>query len=99
MRSIEVNPGEIFAVSDKVILMEEYEAVFRMAGMVGAKHDRLTYALTLSGRLNKQTKKADVTVLISPEDMVNMVTMMVGQVEWLEAVLDSAAKQAKRGGR
>ena len=97
MRRIEVNPGEIFAVSNKVILMEEYESVFVMGGKVGSKLDKLTYALTLTGKLNNQPKKADVTVLISPEDMINMTTTMMGQVDWLEAFLDHVA--AERGGR
>lgn len=99
MRRIEVNPGEMFAVSNKVILMREFESLFGMSGKFGRKDNKLTYALTFRGKLNNQAKQADVTVLISPEDMVNMTTTMMGQVEWLDMVLEAAAKQAERGGQ
>lgn len=101
MRRIEVNPGETFAVSNKVILMREFESLFGMTGKFGSKTNQLTYALTFRGKLNNQPKQADVTILISPEDMINMTTTMMGQVEWLEMALDAvaASERARRGER
>lgn len=69
MRRVEVNLGERFAVSDKVILVREYESILALASKLDTtKGDQIAYMFTFTGKLNNQERYADCTVLMSPED-------------------------------
>lgn len=69
MKRVEVNPGEMFAVSDKVILVREYESVLGMVGKLKTTdNDRVAYMFTFAGKLNNRNASADCTVMMSPED-------------------------------
>lgn len=68
-RRVEINPGEWFAVSDRVILAKEFESVLGFVGKIGTtENDRLAYMFTWTGKLNNQEKNDSVTVMMPPED-------------------------------
>ena len=88
-RQVEVNPGEFFAVSDRVILVKTYESVLGMMGKLGTvENDRLGYLLTFEGKLNNKPRTSSVTVALSIEgasqllsDLLNGLELLVGQVQ------------------
>ena len=83
-RRIEVNEGEWFAVSDRVILAHEFESVLSFVGKIGTTdNDRLAYMFTWTGKLNNQDKKDSVTVLMPPEDAFALAEQILNGIELL----------------
>lgn len=83
-RRIEVNPGEWFAVSDRVLLAHEYESVLALVSKIGTTdNDRIAYMFTWTGKLNNQDKKDSVTVMMSPEDAFHLAEQILDGVELL----------------
>lgn len=69
MKRVEVNPGEWFAVSNRVILVDERESILGMLGKIGTvENDRVGYLFTFVGRRNNTGTHDTVTVALSPED-------------------------------
>lgn len=65
---VEVNPGELFMVADRSILVQEYESVLGDVAKIGASESRVAYLLTFTGRINNSDEPASVTVILPPED-------------------------------
>lgn len=83
-RRIEVNPGEWFAVSDRVILVHEHESILGAVSKIGTTdNDRLAYMFTYTGKLNNQNKKDSVTVMMSPEDAFALAEQILDGIELL----------------
>lgn len=83
-RRIEVNPGEWFAVSDKVILVRETESVLANTAKLGTSDNhQIAYMFTYSGKLNNQDAKADVTVMMSPEDAFAHASQILEGIDFL----------------
>lgn len=84
-RRIEMNPGEFFAVSDRVILVAENESVLGRTGKLGApaEEDRLTYFFTFTGKLNNRDEHDSVTVAMSPEDAFEFASQILDGIQLL----------------
>ena len=88
-RRVEVNPGELFAVSDRVILVDKYESVLGMMSKLGTvENDRLAYLLTFEGKLNNKPRTGSVTVAMSPADVNELIGDLLNGLELLVAARD-----------
>lgn len=67
-RRVEMNPGELFMVADRSILVEEYESVLGDVAKIGGDQSRVAYLLTFTGRINNSDEVDSVTVILPPED-------------------------------
>lgn len=84
MKKIAINENEMFALSDKVILVREHESVIGWVSALGkTESDDLAYMFTFTGKLNNKDRQADVTVLMSIEDAFNLATTILDGVELL----------------
>lgn len=83
-RHVEINEGEMFMVSENLILAQSYESVFGMTGKIGLPTDQPAYLLTIEGRKNNSTEQATVTLGFSLVDAWNLCTTMLDQFEWLQ---------------
>lgn len=84
MKKIEINGVDTFAVSDKVILVREYETVIGWVSALGdTANNDLAYMFTFQGKLNNKDRSGDVTVLMSPEDAFQFATTILDGLELL----------------
>lgn len=67
-RRVEMNPGELFMVADRTILVREYESVLGDVTKIGESTSEVAYFFTFTGRLNHTDQVESVTVAMSPED-------------------------------
>lgn len=86
MRRLEVNEGEMFGVSDKIILGKETESVIALGSKVGVSQDQIFYMFTYSGKLVNKDRSADFTVLMSLEDAFNHANQII---EGIVAVMEA----------
>lgn len=67
MKRMEVNEGEHFAVSDKVIVCDEYESAISLFSKI-SKHEKhqVVFAFTFSGKLSGKERTGDATIIMPP---------------------------------
>jgi len=80
-RQIEIHPGQMFAASDKMILVRKYESFIGMSGILGAELDQACVMRTYQGKLNKKNRSGDVTLLMSVEDAFREACEVIEMVE------------------
>lgn len=86
MKRIEINPGEMFAVSDEVILVEEFESILGLIGKLGTvDNDRIAYMFTFKGKLNNRDEQGDVTIAFNPVDAFHLADAILKGIELLQS--------------
>ena len=80
---IEMNPGEMFMVADRTILVSEYESVLGQVSKIGVDEDRIAYFFTFWGRVNKSDEVTEVTVAMSPHDSFELTNDILNGLELL----------------
>lgn len=91
-RQIEMNPGEMFMVADRTLLVDEYESVLAMVSKIGTTdNDRVAYFFTFTGRVNNTTETEAVTVAMSPEDANDLLGDILNGLELLVAAQKDGA--------
>jgi len=93
-RKVEMNEGEYFAVSDKVILVSKYESVIGMLGKLGTDdNDRLAYMFTFEGKLNNKNRSDSVTVAMDIESASHLLDDILNGLEMLAGLREEARKK------
>lgn len=83
-RQVEMNPGEMFLVADRTILVDERESVLAAVSKIGTTdNDRIAYFFTFTGRVNNTDETDTVTVALSPEDANELVADILHGLELL----------------
>lgn len=86
MKRVEINPGEMFAVSDQVVLVEEYETIIGRTSKLGSQEeDQIAYMFTFKGKLNNQDAEGDFTVAMSPVDAFHLADAILKGIELLQS--------------
>lgn len=85
-RKLEINPGEHFTVSDKVIITSEYETVIGMLSNLSKDESlkgRVGYMMTFTGKLVNKPRTMSVTVAMPPEEAFEFAANILGHLEQL----------------
>ena len=82
-RRVEVNPGEVFMIADRTILVDERESVLGDVAKIGAPEHRLAYLFTFTGRVNNTDETDSVTVAMSPLDAHELMSDILTGLELL----------------
>lgn len=82
-RRVEMNPGELFMVADRTILVREYESVLGDVTKIGATSSDIAYFFTFTGRVNHTDDIESVTVAMSPEDAFALTGQILAGLELL----------------
>lgn len=59
---IELNPGELFLIADRTILVDEYESILGDVSKIGNSDSRVAYLFTFTGKVNNRDERDQVTV-------------------------------------
>lgn len=71
-RREEINPTEMFYVSDRVILVDEYESILGDMFKFGAEGSQAGYIFSFKGKLNNKDERDEVTVVMPIRDAWNL---------------------------
>lgn len=84
-RRMELNPGEMFLVADRTILIDKYESILADLFKIGAAEHEVGYLFTFTGRINGTNGEQEdsVTVAMSPQDAWNFVGDVLNGLELL----------------
>lgn len=80
-KHVEVNPGEMFMVADKLILVDSYESVLGDAQKIGSDKHRAAYMFTFTGRVNHTDERTSVTVAVPLAEAYELAAHVV---KWIE---------------
>jgi hypothetical protein len=69
--------GEMFMVSDRLMLVEQMESIGVDGLTIGREGREPAVHVTFSGRINKSVEQSDVTVALSPRDALELVNMLL----------------------
>lgn len=80
-RNVEVEPGQMFAVADDVILMREWESILAHTEKFGGENQQVAFFFTFTGRVNNQAKVKSFTTLMSPEDAFALASHILDTID------------------
>lgn len=75
--------GEIFAASDRMILVDQFESVAAAGFVLGKEGTELAIHITFTGKLNRRDERDDVTIALSPLDTLQLVEQLTATLELL----------------
>ena len=81
----ELNPGELFLVADRMILVEEWESILGDVSKIGGGNSRAAYLFTFTGKVNNRDEQDQVTVAMDPESAWSLVGQILNGLELLKA--------------
>ncbi len=84
----ELNPGELFLVADRMILVEEWESILADVSKIGGGNSRPAYLLTFTGKVNNRDEQDQVTVAMDLESAWSLVGQILDGLELLKAAND-----------
>lgn len=76
--------GEIFIVSDRLMLVHEIETIATAGFLLGREGKELAIHLTARGRINHSTEQSDITLAFSPEGTVGLIEALLHSLEATE---------------
>lgn len=93
-RRVELEPGQMFMVADRTILVTSRESVLAAGSKLGTSDsDQIAYFFTFTGRVNNTDDTESVTVALSPQDANELVGDILAGLDVL-----LAAQRDTRGG-
>ncbi len=79
----EINPTEMFYISDRVILVDEYESFLGDMFKFGSSKSQVGYIFTFKGKLNNKDERAEITVVMPIRDAWNLFNDVLKGIELL----------------
>lgn len=94
-KRIEMNPGELFMVADRMILVDEYESVLGDMFKIGSPEHQGAYIFTFSGKVNNRDDRDQVTVAMDLQSAWELVGHMLNGFELLKEVKEIKDEEGK----
>ena len=82
-RREEINPGELFLIADRTILVDEYESIIGDMFKMGKDRHEVGYLFTFKGKINNKDEYGEVTVCMPVKDAWNLFNDVLKGLELL----------------